>query len=114
MKKKIVFGLCLVMAVGFITQPASATVTFTAPGTSAKDVDVLFEAQLAIVGDTLTIELINNSLQSLNPVDILSSFYFDIVDGDGFRPSLVLTEALGDVYLDHGRLRAWFKPTPTS
>jgi len=102
MKKKIVFGLCFIMAVSVITQPASATVTFNKTGTSAKGVDVEFEAQLTIVGDDLTIELFNYSLESLNPDDLLSSFYFDIVDDGGFRPSLVLTEALGDVYLDDG------------
>jgi hypothetical protein len=89
------------MAVSVITQPASATVTFNKTGTSAKGVDVEFEAQLTIVGDDLTIQLFNYSLESLNPDDLLSSFYFDIVDGDGFRPSLTYGTALGDVWIDN-------------
>ncbi len=35
----------------------------------------------------------------MNPNDLLSSFYFDIVDGFNNRPTLVYSCATGDVYL---------------
>jgi hypothetical protein len=97
MKKLMVLALVSVLCIS----AAHATVTFTKTGTSAKDVDVEFEAQLTISGDDLTIELRNNSLQSLNPDDLLSSFYFDIVSG-GVRPTLTYVSGSGDVYLDDG------------
>ena len=98
-------GLTVVMAMSIISPAAHATVTFNKRGTSAKGVDIEFEAQLTILGDALTIELINNSLQSLNPDDLLSSFYFDIVSG-GVRPTLAYVSGSGDVYLDNGSTEA--------
>ena len=66
----ILFGVVLVLI-----QPALATITLVAEGTSAKGVDVRFEAELKIIDDILTIELINASpVASLNPDDVLGSF----------------------------------------
>ena len=76
----------------------------TTPDTS---VDVRFTADLSITGDTLTLVLTNDSLNfdegnspspSLNPNDLLTSFYFDVFDGFN-RPTLTYTGASGDVCL---------------
>lgn len=91
--------LFLVSVFIVLIQSATATVVFVAEGVSAKGVDVRFEADLTIAGDTLTIVLRNNSpADSLNPDDLLGSFYFDIVNGDGIRPALMYESATGDTY----------------
>jgi hypothetical protein len=78
---------------------AHATIDFTASGTSAKGVDVTFKALLTLSGDDLTVVLINDSpVDSLNPDDILGSFYFDIVNDSGVRPVLTYERAVGDTY----------------
>lgn len=68
-------------------------------------VDVRFTADLAISGDTLTLVLTNDSLNhtdgaspSLNPNDLLTSFYFDVFNGVS-RPALTYTGASGNVCL---------------
>jgi hypothetical protein len=78
---------------------AGATVILNFDGTSAKGEAVSFQADLTISGDNLQIVLRNNSTQSLNPDDLLTSFYFDIQDGLGNRPTLSYASASGDVYL---------------
>ena len=80
-------------------QTASADLYYNVSGKSASDVDVSLGAQLSISGDYMTIVLNNTSVQSLNPSDCLSSFYFDIQDGNGGRPVLTYVSASGDVYL---------------
>jgi hypothetical protein len=91
-----VLALCLI--------PAGATaVSFTFEGTTPDTgIDVLFTADLTIAGDTLTLVLTNDSLNhsngpspSLNPNDVLSSFYFAIAGS----PTLTWTSGTGDVYL---------------
>jgi hypothetical protein len=78
---------------------ANATITFEASGVSAKGVDVTFEAALTISGDTLTVVLTNDSpVDSLNPDDLLGSFYFDILNGSAMRPVLTYASAAGDTY----------------
>ena len=78
----------------------NASVTHTAAGVSAKGVAVTFEAELTIAGDFLTIALTNNSpVSSLNPDDVLGSYYFDIADGLNNRPTLTYVSATGDTYL---------------
>lgn len=78
---------------------ARATIDFGADGVSDKGVAVRFEAALTISGDILTVVLTNNSpVDSLNPDDVLGSFYFDIINGDGVRPTLVYESAVGDTY----------------
>ncbi len=95
MKKLLLIVAVLLCSVGV----ANATIDFIASGISAKGVDVTFEAGLTITGDTLTIVLTNNSpVDSLNPDDTLGSFYFDIVNGGGIRPTLAYTVATGDLY----------------
>ena len=91
--------LLLLIALGVLVQSVPAMLTFVAEGTSAKNVEVRFEAELTISGDMLTIVLINNSpVDSLNPDDLLGSFYFDIVNGDGVRPVMTYDSATGDTY----------------
>ena len=78
---------------------AHATITFEASGISAKGVDVTFQAALTISGDTLTVILTNASpVDSLNPDDLLGSFYFDILNGSAVRPELTYASAVGDTY----------------
>lgn len=84
---------------------AQATTSFVFEGTTPDTlVDVRFIADLTITGDILTIVLTNDSLNhvngaspSMNPNDILSSFYFDIFDGS-LRPTMTWVSATGDVY----------------
>lgn len=79
--------------------PAQATVIHTWSGTSSAGVAVSFEAHLTISGNTLTVDLINNSpVHSQNPNDLLSSYYFDVLCSSG-RPSLTYISATGDVWL---------------
>lgn len=96
----IALRLCVLLgAVGLLVQPAAATLSFVAEGVSAKGVDVRFQADLTIAGDILTIELLNDSpVDSLNPDDLLASFYFDIVNAEGDRPTLTYETAVGDTY----------------
>ncbi|MCI0499661.1 MAG: PEP-CTERM sorting domain-containing protein [Planctomycetales bacterium] len=92
--------LCVFLVIGISLQTADAGVIFEASGISAKGTDVSVMAELTISGDYLTIVLTNTSpVDSLNPDDTLSSFYFDIVNGDGDRPAVAFTGASGDVYL---------------
>jgi hypothetical protein len=99
MKRNTLVLCAFLAAVGISIQTAEAGVVFEASGTSAKGVDVSFKAELSILDDILTIFLTNTSpMDSLNPDDTLSSFYFDIVNGDGDRPVLTYTSAFGDVY----------------
>jgi hypothetical protein len=95
----------VILAVG-AAAPRAKAVSFvfedTTPDTT---IDVRFTADLGIVGDTLTLVLTNDSLNhangpspSMNPNDLLSSFYFDVFDGFS-RPTLVYTGAIGDVCL---------------
>ena len=95
MKK--IFLLIAVLFCG--TGAAHAAIVFSASGTSAKGVDVMFEAQLTLIDDTLTITLTNDSpVDSLNPDDVLGSFYFDIVNTDGDRPVMTYVSAIGDTW----------------
>ena len=93
--------LALILLVSFGAGPACASLIFSASGTSAKGVEVIFEALFEISGDILTLTLKNTSpVASLNPDDTLGSFYFDIVDVDGIlgRPTLSYDSATGNVY----------------
>lgn len=78
--------------------PASAGVTFIGSGTSAAGNPVQFQADLSIVSGTLTIDLFNTSpVDSTATADVLSSFYFDIVDGTS-RPTPAYESARGKVW----------------
>ena len=95
MKNNLILAVLLFCGVG----AAHATIEFVASGTSAKGVDVTFEADLTLSGDILTVVLTNNSpVDSLNPDDLLGSFYFDILNADGDRPVLTYDSASGDTY----------------
>jgi hypothetical protein len=100
MRIRLAPALLLVASFVILPPPAHATVTHTATGVSAKGVPVEFEAALTISGDILTVTLTNNSpVHSLNPDDVLGSYYFDILDGGNNRPALTYLSATGDVYL---------------
>jgi len=87
------------LLIGLLAAPASATIIHSVSGVSSAGVQVAFEAQLTISGNQLTIQLSNTSpVSSLNPNDVLGSYYFDIVNG-GSRPVLTYAAATGDVYL---------------
>ena len=91
----------LVLSSGLVTTPVHAVTTFTESGLSVKGTAVSFSADFAIVGDTLTLTLNNTSTtSSANPDDLLSSFYFDILNG-GNRPTLTYASATGDTYINN-------------
>lgn len=91
--------LLAVLTVLLVRAPqADADVVITASGTSAAGRAIAVEATLAIVGDMLTIDLVNTSpVDSREAPDVLSSFYFDVVRG-GTRPTLTYATATGQVY----------------
>ncbi len=85
---------------GVLSVNALGSVIHLGPGISATGDPILMRAELTISGDNLTIDLSNLSpVASNSPDDILSSYYFDIVNGGGSRPTLTYTSASGDVYL---------------
>lgn len=87
-------GLCVALAVS----TAQATLVQSWSGLSSTGIPVSFEAQFTIAGDTLTIDLFNNSpVSTANPADLLSSFYFDVIC-NGVRPTLTYQSATGDVW----------------
>ena len=91
----ILVGWCALCAA-----PASATIIHSASGTSSAGVAISFEADFTIAGDNLTLVLKNNSpVSTLNPADVIGSFYWDIVDGSNVRPTLTYVSGSGDVYL---------------
>lgn len=97
------FAAALALALAPVAaQAVGFTFESTTPDTL---VDVRFTADLSISGDTLTLVLTNDSLNhpdgpspSLNPNDLLTSFYFDVFDGST-RPTLTYTGASGNVCL---------------
>ncbi|HKQ49562.1 MAG TPA: PEP-CTERM sorting domain-containing protein [Phycisphaerae bacterium] len=92
--------LCMLgLATAVVAAPAQATVIHTWSGLSSAGVPVAFESHLTISGNTLTINLINDSpVHSQNPNDLLSSYYFDVVCNN-VRPALTYVSATGDVWL---------------
>jgi len=99
-------SLCIVLGLSLLPARSEATKILSWTGTTPDTlVDVSFQAEMTIAGDTLTIVLTNDSASldpsspSLNPNDLLSSFYFDIVDDLNNRPTLSYVSATGNVYL---------------
>jgi hypothetical protein len=98
--------LLMTLALAIVPAISHATRTFTIEATTPDTfVDFRFQADMTIAGDTLTIVLTNDSLShtsgaspTLNPNDLLTSFYFDVFDG-AIRPTLTYTGAVGDVCL---------------
>lgn len=83
-----------------VVQPAQATVTFIGAGTSAAGNPVQFQANMTISGDLLTLDLFNTSpVSSRASADVLTSFYFDILDGSNNRPTLNYLSGSGNVFL---------------
>lgn len=91
----------LLAAFGLLVIPlaANATVILDFTGTTP---DVKVQAALTISGDTLTVMLTNDSASIDSPTscrdELLTSFYFDIVDGSNNRPTLTYVSATGDVH----------------
>ena len=76
------------------------SVIFTYTGVSSLGTPVSFEADLTISGNTLMVQLFNNSpTNSLGPNDVLASFYFDVLNKGNTRPVLTYVSAVGDVYV---------------
>ena len=102
MRRRILVGIGAGLGLALLPAISRATVilnfTGTVPVTSTQ---VDFEAQLTISGDTLTVVLVNDSASipasTLNPADLLTSFYFAIAGS----PMLTYTGASGDVCLAH-------------
>jgi hypothetical protein len=79
---------------------AHGAVIQSVSGISSAGVPFSFEAEFAVAGDNLTLTLRNTSVvHSQNPNDLLSSFYFDIVNGLNQRPAMSYVSATGDVWL---------------
>ncbi|HZO07989.1 MAG TPA: XDD4 family exosortase-dependent surface protein [Myxococcota bacterium] len=98
-------ALALTCALSLPAASSQATVIKSFTGTVPVTLtEVKFEAAMTIAGDTLTITLKNDSqslappASTLNPADLLTSFYFDIFNGTT-RPTLTYTSAVGDVCL---------------
>jgi hypothetical protein len=91
----------LITAAGMtLSTPAQATVTFIGAGTSAAGNPVQFQADMTISGDLLTLDLFNTSpVSSRASADVLTSFYFDILDGSNNRPTLNYLSGSGNVFL---------------
>ena len=84
----------------FMCAPSQATVIQDVTAISGVGTSVNLQAQLTISDDILTVELFNLSTDSSKaPDDLLSSYFFDIIDNSGNRPSLTYLSAIGDVYL---------------
>ncbi len=100
------FGLfAAVLALSLVPAGAQAVTFVFEDTTPDTGIDVRFTADLSITGDILTLVLTNDSLNhangaspSLNPNDLLSSFYFDVFNGVS-RPTLTYASASGDVCL---------------
>jgi hypothetical protein len=97
------FVTALICALSLIPTSSWATVVLNFSGTVPVTLtQVKFEADLTIAGNNLTIVLKNDSqslappASTLNPADLLTSFYFDIFNGST-RPTLTYTGATGDV-----------------
>lgn len=92
-------ALATCVALVSLVQSASASIVYTASGTSTAGIPVSFTATLTMSGSTLTITLDNTSpVNSTYPADVLTSFYFDILSGTN-RPSLHYTAASGSLFL---------------
>lgn len=98
------FGLVSVLCFALSPTRSDALTSFgietTTPDTL---IDIKFQADFTIAGNTLTLVLTNDSLNhsggpspTMNPNDLLTSFYFDIWNGVT-RPTLTYTGAAGDV-----------------
>lgn len=99
MKKIAFLTVFCVVLLTFLAAQSEANIIQHVEGVSITGDAVIFESQLAISGDILTVTLSNFSMTASNsPDDLLSSYYFDIYNSIGQRPELVLMSATGDVY----------------
>ena len=84
-----------------LATPTYANIILSGTGNSSVSDPVSYKADLAISGNTLTVQLSNLSNESSAPSDLLSSFYFDIVKSGNVRPTLTYISAVGNVWLTH-------------
>ncbi|MCE5325018.1 MAG: PEP-CTERM sorting domain-containing protein [Planctomycetaceae bacterium] len=106
MKNVAILVMCGLM--GLMVSSADASVMLTASGYSATGDEVAFTAEVSISGDILTLQLSNNSpVASNSRDDVLSSFYFDILNSAGLRPSLNYVSATGDVWYTSRSYTDW-------
>ena len=97
MKYSSKFSLIIIVFLAMTTNGQALTIT--ASGFSATNTAVAFQADFSISGNYLYLTLSNNSpVASDSKDDVLSSFYFDILNENNLRPSLIYTAATGDVY----------------
>ena len=90
----------LVVALGLVPDPAHASVIQAVEGFSSLGTPVSFKAKLTIAENTLTVVLSNAStVTSSAPSDLLSSYYFDIINSASVRPTLTYVSASGNVWL---------------
>jgi len=89
----------LAAALGAASDPVNASVIQMYSGVSSVGTPLSLQAELAINGDILTVTLQNKSTaDSSAPNDLLCSYYFDIVNSESVRPTLVYESATGDVW----------------
>jgi len=103
MKSVVSRGPCVALAwcvsLILLAERASAGIMFPVSGTSALRNPVSFAATLSIAGNTLTVQLDNTSpVNSTDAVDVLTSFYFDILSGTN-RPTLNYVSGSGSLFL---------------
>jgi hypothetical protein len=103
--KNMKFIILVLGILSLFTQSTNAE-TFSWEGDSILGHPLSLSATLTIDTDSdqLTIVLNNNSTLTTDPADVLASFYFDILNSDGDRPTLVgavsATGLLYDTVLD--------------
>lgn len=96
MSKKTAVLFCILC---FIAAIANGTIVQHLQGVSITGDAVDFSSYLTIANDTLTIQLFNNSSVTTNsPDDLLTSYFFEIKNSNGQRPTLNYISASGDVY----------------
>lgn len=93
-------ALAMLLALGAVTTSASAgQVTITDSGTSVEGYPLSVRTVLSGTGTTLTVDLFNEGPASSKINNILSSFYFDLVDPmSGQRPQLVYASGSGQAF----------------
>ena len=93
---RLLAGLCAVVSV--VVPASGSPIVFTGTGTSPLGHTVVYSAAFTFSGDTLTLDLSNESpFDTTDAADVLSSVYFDILSGTA-RPALQYQGGQGYVY----------------
>jgi hypothetical protein len=107
MKRKLLKLCVLIVGAFCLFAPTARADLFSWTGLTAAGHTISLEAELTITEggaiDTLEVVL-RNTTPDLGytqvPNDVLSSFYFDVLNGDGLTPTLTYVSATGDVDLN--------------